>query len=96
MADQKVVEAGSLGKIPTTLRVAGTVQAAELSVDEEGEDIALDLIAPAGAIRMMFTWDETLDLLRLLGTVVRRRLVGMNAANWGGDLDGDLLVQRSA
>jgi hypothetical protein len=72
-------------------------KAAEVSVDEEGEDIALDLIAPAGAIRMLFTRDETLDLLRVLGTIARRRLVDMNAAHyWGGDLEGDLLVQRSA
>jgi hypothetical protein len=38
---------------------------------------------------MLFTLDETLDLLRLLGRVVRRRLVDMNAADWGGDLEGD-------
>jgi hypothetical protein len=86
MADHNVVEAGRLGKIPTTLRVAGIVQAAEISVGEEGEDIALDLIAPAGTIRMLFTRDEILDLLGLLGTVVRRRRVVMNAADWGGDL----------
>jgi hypothetical protein len=58
--------------VTTTLRVAGSVQAAEIDVGEEGEDLALDLLFPAGHIRLLLTQHEARDLvLRIVGRIAR-------------------------